>query len=234
MENTHAHNATLLALGNNTLLSTCVCCNKRKDRISRILYSKEECELQVIFYCKLPTEMIRTIGEYLYQPELIKINHITKRRNPLWLQYMDENRQPEEFDEIDDVIMEYKITYNCSSCFLYNFIKYKQKNPNPVPRLMNDIHWFNNSLERKEIITIFKEYFGDIFKFELPSRYDMYFYRSFGLTIVKNNGETIIEELVLLPQAGCLVYRNEIMSIRKNNEKIFNNDEIKKIIVPEK
>ena len=213
---------------------TCVCCNKPKDKISRILYSKDECELQVIFYYKLPTEMVRTIGEYLYQPQLIKINHRTKSRNPLWLQYMAENRPPEDFDEIDDVIMEDKITYNCSSCFLYNFIKYKQKNPNTTPRLRNDIHWFNNVLERKEIIAIFKEYFGDIFKFILPATYDMYFYRSFGLTIVKNNGETIIEELVLIPQAGYLVYQNETKPIQKSNDKIFNNDEIRKIIIPEK
>jgi hypothetical protein len=207
--------------------TSCVCCNKPKDEISRILYSKEECELQVIFYYKLPTEIIRTIGEYLYQPELIKINHKTKRRNPLWLQYMKENRPAEDFYEIDDVIMEDKITYNCSSCFLYNFIKYKQKNPNTTPRIRNDIHWFNNSLERKEIIAIFKEYFGDIFKFILPVIYDMYFYRSFGLTIVKNNGETIIEEVELeLNPYG--------MTIQKSNENIFNNDKIRNIIIPKK
>ena len=199
--------------------NTCVCCNKSKDKISRILYSKKECELQVIFYYTLPTEMIRTIGEYLYQPELIKINHRTKKRNPIWLQYMNENRPPEDFDEIDDIIMENKITYNCSSCFLYNFIKYKQKNPNTLPRLRNDIHWFNNSLDRKEIISIFKEYFRDIFKFKLPATYDMYFYRSYGVIIVKNNGETIIQELVLIPQAGHLVYRNETKPIQKKNGK---------------
>jgi hypothetical protein len=147
---------------------------------------------------------------------------------------MAENRPPEDFDEIDDVIMEDKITYNCSSCFLYNFIKYKQKNPNTVPRMRNDIYWFNNVLERKEIIAIFKEYFGDIFKFILPATYDMYFYRSFGLTIVKTNGETIIEELVLIPQAGYLVYRNETKPIQKSNDKIFNNDEITNIIIPKK
>jgi hypothetical protein len=207
--------------------NTCVCCNKSKDKIFRILYSKEECELQVIFYYKLPTEMIRTIGEYLYQPELIKINHRTKRRNPIWLQYMNENIPPEDFDEIDDIIMENKITYNCSGCFLYNFIKYKQKNPNTLPRLRNDIHWFDNSLERKEIIALFKEYFSDIFKFELPATYDMYFYRSYGVLIVKNNGETIIQELEL--------EHNEYgMAIQKKNEKIFNNDEIRKIIITEK
>jgi len=178
--------------------------------------------------------MIRTIGEYLYQPQLIKINHRTKSRNPLWLQYIAENRPPEDFDEIDDVIMEYKITYNCSSCFLYNFIKYKQKNPNTVPRIRNDIHWFNNVLERKEIISIFKEYFGDIFKFILPAIYDMYFYRSIGLTIIKNNGETIIEDFVLIPQEGYLVYRNETKPIHKSNDKIFDNDEIRNVIIPEK
>ena len=206
---------------------TCVCCNKNKDKISRILYSKDECELQVIFYYKLPTEMVRTIGEYLYQPELIKINHRTKSRNPLWLQYMTENRPPEDFDEIDDVIMEDKLTYNCSSCFLYNFIKYKQKNPNTMPRLRNDIHRFNNVLERKKIIAIFKEYFGNIFKFILPAIYDMYFYRSFGLVIVKNNGETIIQELKFK-------HTEYGIAKQKSNENIFNNDEIRKIIIPEK
>ena len=50
----------------------CVCNNKNN---SRILYSKEECELQVIFYYYLPTEMIRTVAEYLYQPHIIKIKY---------------------------------------------------------------------------------------------------------------------------------------------------------------
>lgn len=199
--------------------TNCVCCNKPKDKISRILYSKEECELQVIFYYKLPTEMIRTIGEYLYQSELIKINHRIKRRNPLWLQYMNENRQLEDYDEIDDFIIEDNETYNCSSCFLYNFIKYKQNNPNAMPRIRNDIHWFNNKLEKKEIIKIYKEYFGDIFKFELPEIYNMHFYRSFGLNIIKRNGKTTIEE------------QNEY---GKCKEKIFDNDEIIKILIPEK
>ena len=207
---------------------TCVCCNKSKDKISRILYSKDECELQVIFYYKLPTEMIRTIGEYLYQPQLIKINHRTKSRNPLWLQYMAENRPPEDFDEIDDVIIEDKLTYNCSSCFLYNFIKYKQKNPNTMPRLRNDIYWFNDIVERKEITSLFKEYFGDIFKFELPATYNMYFYRSFGLTIVKKNGETIKDIEVEYNEYNIPIEINNI------NIKIFNNDEIIKIIIPEK
>jgi hypothetical protein len=45
--------------------------------------------------------------------------------------------------------------------------------------------------DRKEIISIFKEYFRDIFKFELPATYEMYFYRSYGVIIVKNNGETM-------------------------------------------
>ena len=202
---------------------TCVCCNKTKDKISRILYSKEECELQVIFYYKLPTEMIRTIGEYLYQPELIKINHKTKRRNPLWSQYIAADRPSEDFYEIDDIIMEDKETFNCSSCFLYNFLKYKQKNPNTMPRIRNDIHWFNNNLKRNEIITIFKEYFDDIYKFELPATYNMYFYRSFGLTLLKKNGEKIIEEIEL-----------EQTSIQTNKENIINNDEIIKIIIPEK
>lgn len=201
--------------------TTCVCCNKTEDKISRILYSKEECELQVIFYYKLPTEMIRTIGEYLYQPELIKINHKTKKRNPLWLQYMNENRPPADFDEIDDVIIEDNETYNCSICFLYNFIKYREKNPNTMPRIRNDIHWFNNRLQKKEIITTFKEYYGDIFKFELPAIYVMYFYRSYGLVIVKNNGETIEDDDFIKEQT-------------QTNDKIFNNDEIRKIIIPEK
>jgi hypothetical protein len=212
--------------------TTCICCNKSKDKISRILYSKDECELQVIFYYKLPTEMIRTIGEYLYQPELIKINHKTKSRNPLWLQYIDENRPPEDFDKIDDVIREDKTTYNCSSCFLYNFIKYKQKNPNTMPRIRNDIHWFNNILEKKEITSLFKEYFGDIFKFELPATYDMYFYRSFGLTIVKKNRETIIEEVKFKQTTGFCDYRTDI--IKLTPIVIFDNDEIRKIIIPKK
>lgn len=182
---------------------TCVCCNRNKNIISRILYSKEECELQVIFYYKLPTEMIRTIGEYLYQPELIKIKYKIKR-------------PPADFDEIDYFIMEDKDVYNCSSCFLYNFIKYKQKHPNTMPRLRNDIYWF---VENNKKITTFNEYYDDIFKFELPVAYNMYFYRSFGLTIVKHNGEIIIKEFV---------------QTQKNNEGIFNNDEIKKIIIPEK
>ena len=214
--------------------TTCVCCKKNKHNISRILYSKEECELQVIFYNKLPTEMIRTIGEYLYQPELIKINHRTKRRNPLWLQYMHENRPAEDFDEIDDIIMEDKITYNCSSCFLYNFIKFKQKNPNTMPRLRNDIHWFNNTLERKEKIKIFKEYFSDIFKFELPTTFKMNFYRSLGVTIVKGNEEIIIEDFELkktAKTAGFIAFENQCGN---KCEKIFNNVEIKKIIIPEK
>jgi hypothetical protein len=199
--------------------STCVCCNKTKDKISRILYSKEECELQVIFYYKLPTEMIRTIGEYLYQPELMKINHRTKSRNPKWLQNIATCRPPEYLYEIDDVIMEDKITYNCSSCFLYNFIKYKQKNPNTMPRIRSDIQWFKNNLENKEKIAIFNKYFGDIFKFELPVTYNMYFYRSFGLTIVKSNGEIVIKK----------------HELKQNiNEKIFNNDEILKITIPYK
>ena len=172
--------------------------------------------------------MIRTIGEYLYQPQLIKINHRTKSRNPLWLQYMAENRPPEDFDEIDDVIMEDKITYNCSSCFLYNFIKYKQINPNTMPRLRNEINWFNDSLERKEIIAIFKEYFSDIFKFELPAIYVMYFYRSYGLVIVKNNGETRKDIEVEYNEYSIPIEINNI------NIKIFNNDKIRKIIIPEK
>ena len=212
--------------------TNCICCNKPKDKISRILYSKDECELQVIFYYKLPTEMIRTIGEYLYQPELIKINHRTKRRNPLWLQYMTENRPPEDFDEIDDVIMEDKITHNCSSCFLYNFINYKLINPNTMPRLRHDIHWFNNILEKNKITSLFKHYFGDIFKFILPATYDMYFYRSFGLTIVKNNGETIIQDLEL--ERNNYEPDNYGMAIQKNNNKIFNNNEIRNIIIPKK
>ena len=44
----------------------CACCINENN--SRLLYSKKECELQVIFYYKLPTEIIRIIGEYLYQP----------------------------------------------------------------------------------------------------------------------------------------------------------------------
>jgi len=206
---------------------TCVCCNKTKDKISRILYSKDECELQVIFYYKLPTEMIRTIGEYLYQPELIQINHRIKRRNQIWLQYVNENRPEEDFDEIYDSIIEDKTTYNCSSCFLYNFIKFRQQNPNKMPRLRNDVDWFKNSLETKGTISTFKDYFGDIFKFELPVRYNMYFYRSLGLIIVKKNGEAIKENH---ETAGFC------KSIQKqyNYKKIFNNDEIIKIIIPTK
>lgn len=214
---------------------TCVCCNKPKDKISRILYSKDECELQVIFYHIFPTEMIRTIGEYLYQPQLIKIKHKTKKRNPVWLQYMTENRPAEDFYEIEDFIMEDKITYNCSSCFLYNFIKYKQINPNTMPRLRNEINWFDNSLERKEIIVIFKEYFSDIFKFELPATYDLYFYRSYGLVIVKNNGETIIQDDEFKEQtAGFCDFRSNRIKSTLTPIEIFNNDEIRKIIIPEK
>ena len=205
----------------------CICCNRSKDKLSRILYSKKECELQVIFYYILPTEMIRTIGEYLYQPELIKINHRIKRRNPLWLQYMNENRPPEFYAELNDIIMENKTTYNCSSCFLYNFINYKHINPNTMPRLRNDIHWFNNIVKKMEITSLYKYYYGDIFKFELPATYNMYFYRSLGLTIVKNNGVTIKEDIELQQ-----TLRIQPILIENYNAKIFNNDEIKKIIIP--
>lgn len=201
--------------------TTCACCNKTKDKISRILYSKEECELQVIFYYKLPTEMIRTIGEYLYQPVLIKINHKIKKQNPLWLQYNKENKPSYNLDEKKNIIMEDNVKYNCSSCFLYNFIFYRKHNPNIMPRLRSHIHWFNNILVKKEIVLLFEEYFGDIFKFKLPSSYNMYFYRSFGLTLVKNNGETL-EDF------------EKQQTIENNNNKIFNNDEIIKIIIPDK
>lgn len=185
---------------------TCVCCNKTKDKISRILYSKDECELQVIFYYKLPTEIIRTIGEYLYQPELIKINHRTKKL-------------PKNYSIIQNDIIEYNITYNCSCCFLYNFIIFKKQNPNKMPRLRNDIHWFNNRLEKKQIISLFDDYFCDIFKFILPIKYNMYFFRSHGLTIVKTYQTSEIYPYVIPPTS---------------EEKIFNNDKILKIFIPEK
>lgn len=204
--------------------TTCVCCNKFKDKLSRILYSKDECELQVIFYYKLPTEMIRIIGEYLYQPQLIKINHKTKSPNPLWLQFNTAGGPPVPG------FIEYKITYNCSSCFLYNFIKYKEDNPFTTPRMRNDMRWFNNDLEKKEITSLFKEYFGDIFKFILPATYNMYFYRAFGLTIVKHNGEIIEDMEVEYNEYGMPIENKN----NNNNNKIFNNDEIRNIIIPEK
>ena len=153
----------------------CVCNNKNN---SRILYSKEECELQIIFYYYLPTEMIRTVSEYLYQPHIIKIKY--KKRMRVSCQH--------------DFIMEEKILYNCSSCFLYNFLSFKEVNPLKMPRLRNDINWFNEITYRKIKKSKFEKYYDDIFKYNLPLKYEMCFYRSQGVILIKNNGDVIQDE----------------------------------------
>ena len=106
----------------------CACCINGNN--SRLLYSKKECELQVIFYYKLPTEIIRIIGEYLYQPHYIKIKYKKKVRNPDWKRNMSEIVNyvgPYDYEYIDEFIMEDMELYNCSTCFFYNIIEFKKK-----------------------------------------------------------------------------------------------------------
>lgn len=168
--------------------NNCVCCKKR----SRILISKKECELQTIFYFKLPTEIIRTIGEYLYQSQLIQINYKVKNK-------------------IEN-IPEHKTLFNCSSCFLYNFIIYKELNPNKMPRLRNDINWFNKLINTSNRRNKFVFYYDDLDKFIFPSIYEMCFYRSSNVITIKHN----------------------VHLEKTQTENIFNNKNIKHIIIPTK
>ena len=173
----------------------CICCINANN--SRLLYSKKECDLQVIFYHKLPTEMIRTIGEYLYQPHYIKIKYRKRIRNPEWNQYISEivnYNGPYDYEDIDEFIMEDRELYNCSSCFIFNFIEFKKENPHIMPRLRNDINWFNNIITKKTKKTTFSEYYDIIDKFKLPTQYDMYFYRSYGVIVVENYEDVYQEE----------------------------------------
>jgi hypothetical protein len=179
-------------------MSVCVCCNK--NELSRLQFSKPEQELQVIFYYILPTEMVRTIAEYLYQPHNIEINYKKRRRI-----YELEDGDDDEF------IFEEKKLYNCSTCFIYNFLKFKQSNPNSMPRLRNDINWFNNEISRNKIVSLFAEYYDDVYKFVLPQKYLMTFYRSLGLIVIKNKIEEQIE-----------------------TNDIYSNKSIKKILIGEK
>jgi len=63
-----------------------------------------------------------------------------------------------------------------------------------MPRLRNDINWFNNIITKKTKKTTFTEHYDDIDKFKLPTQYDMYFYRSYGVIVVESYENVYQEE----------------------------------------
>ena len=156
--------------------------SKRKEnKISRLLFSIKEQNLQIIFYHKLPTEIIRIIGEYLYQSKLIKIKYKKKSININNLVNVIENHVIENH-VIENQVIENKVIeiYNCPNCFLYNYIKYLKNNEKIKKKyckffkIRTDVDWFSKSIKKNELIAIFNKYYYDIFKFILPKEYNMY------------------------------------------------------------
>ena len=198
--------------------AVCKSCNCRDApcvSISRILSSKLNTDLQIVFYYLMPTEIIRFITEFLYQPHLIEIQYKTKERNPEYDKILPEI-DLYYHDFIPEYIFEDLTIYNCSACFVYNFICFTVSNCVRTPRLRKDINWFNKKINRNQLFQCFDKYYNDLHKFKLPLKYKMIFYRS----------QQVIKE-----------FRNEVnVSISEevfNSGEMFNNDNIQTIIITE-